>query len=143
MKIIGLILATISVLAAAYLGGGLDHFIDIPSICMVLSMTVGLMVYKYGPKSLVLWKLNESDRIEIAKWSGKICLHVGLFSALIGWIIMADALSDPKGFGPAFSVSILTIFYSYLLYFFIFAPLSVKETCLERENSSARSKFVA
>lgn len=129
MKLIGLFCALITTVITLVICG-FYNFIDLPSILLVSIITPSLMVYKYGTPSLKLWSLDEETRIEVARWSGKLCLQVGAFGTLVGFIAMGFGLKSMNNFGPAFSVSLMTIFYSYIIYLFYFAPMAAKDKVL-------------
>jgi flagellar motor component MotA len=123
MKYLGFSITTIMILGAILAAGPIWAFIDTPSLIMVIGMTTGLSLFKYKKEGLTFWKIeNQERKSEIAAWIGKTCLHVGLFSALVGFIQIGSFMNDMSAFGPAFAVAVMPIFYSYLIYFFLTSP---------------------
>ncbi|MGB0454284.1 MAG: hypothetical protein ACPGJV_11290 [Bacteriovoracaceae bacterium] len=103
-------------------------FFDIPSLLVVGSITVSLMAFKFGKKAFYFWNLEESERIEVAKWSGKVCLHSGALGTLLGLItIGAVGTVNVTVLPPALAVCFTTMLYSYVAYLFLFAPFMTKD----------------
>lgn len=129
MKVIFLALGVLTVVVSLIVSGvDIESFMDIHSFLMVFVLTILLMLSKFGSKALTFWKLEKKQRTKIAKWSGRTCLHVGFFGTLIGWIIIGHEVKSFSSFGPAFTVSLLTTFYSYFLYIFFFMPFASDDT---------------
>lgn len=127
MNILGAAAAFVLVIGAIVMGGPAMDFFDIPSLAMVFGITWSLMTFKYGKKAFTFWWLAESERSQIASWSGRTCMHVGVVSAIIGYIQIGNSLKDLSSIGPALSIAKMTIFYSYLCYLFLFSPFSTSK----------------
>lgn len=126
-KIFGALIGVALFITAMLSSGSITNFLDIPSIFMVFGITWSLMTFRYGKKAFTFWWLHSTERSPIAKWSGKTCIHVGIVSAILGYIQIGNELTDLNLLGPALSVATITIFYSYLCYLFLFFPFTDSE----------------
>jgi len=130
-KSIGISIALIPFIFSIATVGTASNFIDIQSMFMVLAGTLGLMLFKYGNKALIFWKLPDSQRTTIANWSGKTCMHVGITAAVVGYIQIANNLKDLSMIGPALAIASITILYSYFGYLFIFRPFVMEKVVIQ------------
>lgn len=122
-KLIGLFISVLTIIGAIYISTKrIAVFIDVPSFAFVVLLTLGGLLFKFGFNGLMFWKNPETS-----KFGGKICIYAGYLGAVIGFVIIGSSLTDLAALGPAIAVALLTILYSYLFYFFLFAPFEEVE----------------
>jgi flagellar motor component MotA len=134
IKILGatfsVILFTLFILA----GGSISSVFNPLSLVTILGVTWGFMIFKYGEKALKFWWLPVYERSQIAKWSGEMCLHVGVAFTIVGYMQIANGFTDIKSLGPAISVATISLLYSYLCYLFLFLPFVDSKIYLREKN---------
>lgn len=111
-------------LLAMVLGGGIDMYINIPSILIIYppaiaftyAATSGAAV-KQAFSILLSGKVGKEAKVYILSKRvfsvlGNSSMLLGVLTTLIGWIAMASNIKDLRVFGIAFAVSILTLMYA-------------------------------
>jgi flagellar motor component MotA len=134
INIVGVIIAFLLMIGSLFMGSTWLTFIDLPGLIMVLGITWGLMLFKYGKRAFNFWWLDVEERHRIATWSGRLCLHVGVFSTVVGWIQVATELRNYEMLGPALGVNALGMFYAYLCYLFLFRPFTKDTELVPRQQ---------
>jgi flagellar motor component MotA len=122
MQFIARIAAFAIVLFSCFIAGDLGAFIDVPSLLFVLPGTIFTMYAKYGKELFNPTTDEIKDKIGCEGIS--ISFMWGYLGALVGFVIILGNLSDMAALGPALAVSLLTIFYSFLLALIVFYPLT-------------------
>lgn len=130
-SIIGLLFATALIVAAIVLGPNVETFLNLPSITIVVGLVLAWGLHAFGASALaqavktVLRAAFRSDPLvsdesapEQAAMLREMRSHLyfsGVIGTLIGWIQMAASMDDLSTFGPAWAVSMLTLFYALLM----------------------------
>ena len=115
--------------------GNLGMFIDIPSVIIVVAITLGgvLMCYPAGRVvdafTATLKGPGSADAAQRRQRVGVIALGqqvswgAGVFGTFSGLIAMLADLSSPSSIGAGMAVALLTLFYAAILAEFVFNPL--------------------
>ena len=85
---------------------GFAHFIDLPSAILLILFYVGAVLVT-GSKGI----------LAIARLLRKISIPVGAIMSLYAFVILMTMLSSPETIGPNLAVAVLTLFYSFIVYF--------------------------
>jgi flagellar motor component MotA len=135
-KSISWVLSIVTFAGIACLGAPLKVFIDLPSaiVSVVFPMLLVLSIYSTSEIAQALARLfSSSDGLsarQLRKSSqifaayGILSLASGILASMFGVIAILANLSNPATIGPNLSISLLTIFYSLLVYAFIAFPAS-------------------
>ena len=114
------------VAAGMMLGGPLTSFVDIPSVLMVVGITVGSTFWSSpmsdirlaAAKSLGSGPLTEEDAHRahaVLQHAANVAVAGGTIGTVIGLVQMLQNLDDPSAIGPAMAVALLTLLYGLLL----------------------------
>ncbi len=117
------------------LGGDLLMFSNVPSVIIVLGLTVFLGITSFGWKTFrdgfrALWIVYQN---QVPSWVGPQHLRViramrrhflvsGFLGTVIGLVQMLASLSDPASIGPAMAVAMLTVLYGLFFSLFLCQP---------------------
>lgn len=127
MYIIGLAIFLAFLAFSASMSGGLSAFVDLPSIILILSFSIPMLMGSGLTKdftrgfSIMGQKINTYSLLELRKTQTalklmiKLLLFSGLIGTLTGIIGMAVNMHDMSTFMPNLAVSLLTLLYSLLL----------------------------
>lgn len=115
-------------------------FVDPPSILLATLAPMLMMVVTYGRRSADLaravgaWLMGrDSNALDpaahravatMARDYGQYAVVNGCVCALLGHVMMLQDLSDPSAIGPALAVSLLTIFYGFVIQLVVAVPVS-------------------
>lgn len=122
MQISARIAALIVVLLACFAAGDIGSFIDVPSLIFVLPGTLFTMYAKYGKE--LFNPSTDEIKDKIGREGITISFGWGYLGALVGFVIILGHLTDMAALGPALAVSLLTIFYSFMLALILFYPMT-------------------
>ena len=131
MRVLGILLAIALLLAGCLLGGRLATFIDVHSFVVVIGSGHGVLFGIYGADALRIFSPafaspNPELGIRIAESGSHLYLVAIWVATLMGWIkISAGYGGDWSVLGPAFAVSLLTIFYAYCAHFLVWYPIKM------------------
>ena len=131
MRVLGLIVALAIILAGMLMGGSLMAFVNAPSILVVVGCAQGVLAALYGFDSVRIFTpgfshQNPERGIRIAESGSHLYIMAGWVGAGIGWIQIGQYLGNLSSLGPAFAVSVLTIFYGYCAHFLVWYPIKAK-----------------
>ena len=112
--------------AAMLFGGSLVAFINLPSLTLVLGVTLGVTVWSCSMQDVFLAlraalfaeSLDESDTARgqaVFNRAADGAVAAGMLGTLIGLVQMLQRLDDPTAIGPAMAVALLTLLYGVLL----------------------------
>lgn len=130
MKILGYILALVSLTLFPVFGGEYKLFLDIPSVMILFLPYIGLTCAKFGKNYLAFWKLESSQRNEFIQWSNKVITELGWFGVLSGFVICFGTYDDnfmklPDDISSLFkaiSVCLLPLVYTSLFKILVLYP---------------------
>ena len=134
MGIFFALLGIIIILSRIMLGGDLGMFIDLPSICIVLGITVCFSFASHSVSGTVkafaaaitLEKQSPAEvgqHIRVLSTVRVLANGSGVLGMLIGFVNMLANLADPSAIGPAMAVALLTALYAVLIAEVLVAPL--------------------
>ena len=114
------------VATAASFNGSLGGFIDMPSVFIVLGVTVGATIWSSPMSDIGLAVARSLSSGPIAKeeahrahavlqHAANAAVAGGTIGTIIGLIQMLQNLDDPSVIGPAMAVALLTLLYGVLL----------------------------
>lgn len=112
--------------AAMLFGGRLLVFINVPSLILVLGVTLGVTVWSCSMQDVFLAlraalfaeHLGETDAARgqaVFNRAADGAVAAGMLGTLIGLVQMLQKLDDPTAIGPAMAVALLTLLYGVLL----------------------------
>ena len=131
MRIVGLIVALATVVAAIAFGSPIAHFLSIPSAIVVCGVGFGSGVFAHGAVGVVLLFYGTFGEVEsgqaplvaeVARTASRSFPAAGLLGTLIGIVQMLGNLEDPSKIGPALAVALLSLFYGYLATVLLWTP---------------------
>ena len=137
MYFVGLILFIVFLVFSTMLSGSLASFIDLPSILIILSFSVPILMasglfsdfirgFKIMGKKVNIWSIIELSKTELAlRLAIKLLLFSGLLGSIIGIISILANSSSIDMIGPNLAVASLTLLYSVLIVFILF-PVQAK-----------------
>ncbi|MEE2786690.1 MAG: MotA/TolQ/ExbB proton channel family protein [Myxococcota bacterium] len=122
------------VLTAVLMGSPLAHFIDLPSVAIVVGFTVfftfahhtagkTLDAFRTGFGQNRLSAKEAHEAIRILWTSRTLASASGVVGSLIGFVTMLAHMDDPKSIGPAMAVALLTLLYGVLIAEVLVGPL--------------------
>jgi flagellar motor component MotA len=127
MYIIGITIFLAFLAFSASMSGGLSAFVDLPSIILILSFSIPMLMASGLTKDftrgfrIMGQKINTSSLLELRKTQTalklmiKLLLFSGLIGTLTGIVGMSINMHDLSNFMPNLAVSLLTLLYSLLL----------------------------
>jgi len=121
---VGLFL-TLTLFAMA-LGGEISMFIDVPSMLLTLLpaalFTIGATSWKtckLAIKTVMSGDMETNTQaissLRVFTLLGNSIMWLGILMTVLGWISMGAFMEDLSVFGPAFAVSMLTVFYALIV----------------------------
>lgn len=132
MKILGWLIAFGFMLGAMALGGHPLMFIDLPSVCVVVGISSGVLLSRFTPAELRLGlralksrPSTESEQrraLAVLTTMRLATLGAGAAGFLMGIVMMLGNLADPSAIGPAMAVALLSTLYAVVLSELIIAP---------------------
>ncbi|HWQ30334.1 MAG TPA: MotA/TolQ/ExbB proton channel family protein [Negativicutes bacterium] len=149
MYTIGLTIFLAFLAFSAYMSGGLSAFVDLPSIILILSFSVPMLLasglaqdFTRGFR-IMGQKINTCSLLELRKTQTalklmiKLILFSGLIGTLTGIICIAINMHDLSTFMPNLAVSLLTLLYSLLLVFLLLPVKARVNTIILTMNKEA------
>ncbi len=138
MRIVGLILVLVLLLLGVMNGGSVAYFIDMPSVIIVVGLTLGISLQRGVPLMKVIQSFfgvsfQGDDLCEVVQAWKQVRTYVmvsGLVSTLLGMITLFQALSVYDAFFPGTATALITTFYAVVLSYVVFLPLQHR---LERQ----------
>ncbi len=127
-----IVFVVILVVAIGVNGHSLLSFFDLPSLILVVGMTLCGTFASHSPKTVLqAFNMALSDHQSDADPGKEAVFHdasrfaaaSGVLGSLIGVVKMLQVLDDPSALGPAMAVALLTMFYGLILSQFVFLPL--------------------
>ena len=114
------------VVVAMRFGGTLGAFIDMPSVFIVVGVTVGATIWSSPmsdiglavAKSLGSGPISEEEAHRahaVLQHAANAAVAGGTIGTVIGLVQMLQNLDDPSAIGPAMAVALLTLLYGLLL----------------------------
>lgn len=101
-KIAGIIISLLTIILVAGNGFGLDPFLDLTSILLVLGITIGYAV-------------GFNDGEAIVKRLGQGAVHAGNIGFLIGFVLSLQRVNNLEALGPALAICVLTLLYGRII----------------------------
>ena len=132
MYFIGLLIATIFIVATMLLGGSPMLFVNAPSVMIVVGCSFALQVATHGNKSFAVFKFSVPDNLSDEERSSRsaeikdfrtFLVVTGWIGLIIGAILMLANVRDTEVIGPGAAVALITVFYGYFLSYFVYYPL--------------------
>lgn len=133
-------LAMAALVVGITMRGHLLIFVDPISIGLATLAPMLMMVVTYGRRSADLaravgaWLMGRDSGATdpaahrtvagMARDYGQYAVVNGCICALIGHVMMLQNMSDPNAIGPALAVSLLTIFYGFIIQLVVAVPVS-------------------
>lgn len=127
MLLISLLVFIGFTLMGMWFSGGVDMFIDIPSVLIVIpaavAFTIAATSWQRCTQAITHFVSQETDFAQqdlviskqVFSMFGNVTLWLGSAMTVLGWIAIGSNLDDPSSFGPAFAVSVLTVLYAMLI----------------------------
>ena len=120
--------------AGMAMGGPLNHFIDLPSVIIVLGPTVCLTsgYHSFGGLMSAIEAaigtdpdvaVDAKNYIHTLSTARRIASGSGALGGLIGMVNMLAQMDDPTAIGPAMAVLLLSILYAVMLSELVLSPL--------------------
>lgn len=142
-----LLMFTIIMIWLAWLGGSILDYINFPSIIGVIPPAILFTIAATSKadvgnafKTLVnqdsdlsLDKLKTSNRV--FSIFGNTALSIGFLTTLMGWVSMGVNMDDANAFGPAFSISILTLVYGIVIKLLCYVAEQKMQTLIGESES--------
>lgn len=137
MYFVGLVVFIAFLVFSTLLSGVLASFIDLPSIILILSFSIPMLMasglftdfirgFRIMGQKVNIWSLLELKKTEVAlKLMVKLLLLSGLLGGMIGVVAIASGLSEIGKIGPNLAIALLTLLYSALLVFIVL-PIQAK-----------------
>ena len=122
----------ILIAAMGFNGSAMLSFLDIPSLILVVGMTLCGTFALHTPQTVIgAFNMALSDgqsdedpnKEAVFQDAARFAAASGVLGSVIGVVKMLGALEDPSALGPAMAVALLTMFYGLLLSQFVFLPL--------------------
>jgi hypothetical protein len=110
-------------------------FLNLPSLLLVLAVLAGGLLMSFRPSQVggailcALRRAGEQDTAKLASHAAvldrahQLCWAGGLFTFLMGLVVMLRNLDNPDMIGPGMAAAALPLLYGVLLAEFLFAPL--------------------
>ena len=119
-------LVVLLVVVAMRFGGALGTFIDMPSVFIVVGVTVGATIWSSPMSDIGLAVARslgsgpipeeEAHRAHaVLQHAANAAVAGGTLGTVIGLIQMLENLDDPAAIGPAMAVALLTLLYGLML----------------------------
>jgi len=132
MKILGWLIAFGFMVGAMALGGHPLMFIDLPSVCVVVGISIGVLLSRFTPaelgvglRALMSRPSTEPDQrkaLAVLTTMRLATLGAGAAGFLMGIVMMLGNLADPSAIGPSMAVALLSTLYAVVLSELIIAP---------------------
>ena len=131
MRLSGLIVSGFCLVFAILVGSSLSHFLNLPSVVLVLSVGFGTVYFSHGSRGFGLLlqatfaEVNEQESAhaaEVARTASRSFVSAGWLGLVIGIVQMLVHLDDPSRIGPAVAVALLTVFYGQMFSTLLWMP---------------------
>lgn len=137
MYFVGLVVFIAFLVFSTLLSGVLASFIDLPSIILILSFSIPMLMasglftdfirgFRIMGQKVNTWSLLELKKTEVAlRLMVKLLPLSGLLGSMIGVVAIASGFSEISKIGPNLAIALLTLLYSVLLVFIVL-PIQAK-----------------
>lgn len=131
MRIVGLLIVLVLLLMGVMNGGSLGSVIDIPSVLIVVGLTLGISLQGGVPLGKILRSFfgapfqGEELRDVVQAWK-QVRTYVmvsGLVGSLLGMMLLFQNLDVYDAFFPGTATALITTFYATILSYLIFLPV--------------------
>jgi len=129
-RLLGIILIAASIVAGV--GGQLPIFVNVPSIAMVVGLSMGAALL--GGRNLgnaVACIVGKTASASILLDASKTCtdlekysIGAGLIGTLTGFVLILANMDDPSKIGAGAAIALLTLFYSCCAKYLLLSPLA-------------------
>lgn len=118
MRILGVFIIFAAIAMAITLGGDPLSLVDIPSMVLVIGITVGAVMVRHGFAGFQQLADIEADG-EVAYTFSNAALLAGLLGSLFAIIFLLSSY-DPRTIGPSMAISLLSTTYGIVLFLLSF-----------------------
>jgi len=131
MLLVGIAMALVFLMLAIFVGGTLGLFIDIPSVIIVLGVSLALLLATHRGSGVGLlfkapFALDTVDRRRssaVYQDFKTYAIVSGWLGFIIGCILMGANIDHLESLGPGTAVALITVFYGYTLAYVICHPI--------------------
>ena len=122
MRLVGLIVASVSLAMAMSFRSHVSAFLNGPSLVLVWAVGLGAVLFGHGAEGLqlLLRALGTGVEAQEAEEAAEVALSAiksfncaGILGFIIGGVGVLTNLSDPTAIGPALAIALLTMLYGY------------------------------
>ena len=113
-KIIGSLIILASILLPMQLGMDLSGFNDIPSLMIVLGISLGVIIVRHG-NGAIKQLFDGDNNLEVVNSLFTAAYCAAIIANLVAMVTLLSQLGDAKAVGPAIAVAVLSTFYATLI----------------------------
>lgn len=114
-NIIGLLMIGLLIAGAIMMGGSYKLFINLPSMIIVLGITIGGLIHRFGLSGFSLLVSKNKTRLIYCRYGKFLSIISGLLGTAIALVQIFSNLDNFARAGDAFAVTFLALFYGFLL----------------------------